>query len=227
MRDDMSGWTPRQLPPRVVFDGRYVRLEPLDAVRHAAELFAASNVVDKAQKFKYMFESAPEDEEHVTEWCVVAAQQRDPFYYAVINRSSGKVAGRQALMRIDTANGVIEIGSIYWGPGIARQRGATEAVYLFMRHVFENLGYRRFEWKCHNDNLPSRKAAARFGFTHEGVFRQHMVIKGENRDTAWFSIIDSEWPRLKVGYQRWLDLSNFDAQGVQLQSLNTFLTAPC
>lgn len=224
MIDDMSRWTPRQFPPRVMLEGRYVRLEPLDAARHAAELFAASNVADKVQKFRFMFDAAPEDEEQVSKWCVAAAQKQDPLYYVVIDCLSGKVGGRQALMRIDTTNGVIEIGSIYWGPGIARQRGATEALYLFMRHVFEDLDYRRFEWKCHNDNLPSRKAAARFGFTYEGVFRQHMVIKGENRDTAWFSIIDSEWPRLKGGYECWLDPSNFDAEGVQLRSLGACLS---
>lgn len=223
MNDDPSLWTPRQPPPRVVLDGRYVRLEPLDAERHAAELFVASNVADKERKFKYTFEEAPENEEHFVEWARRKAEKRDPLYYAVIERSSGTVAGRQALMRIDAANGVIEIGSIYWGPGIARRRGATEALYLFMFHVFEDLGYRRCEWKCNNDNTSSKKAAARFGFTHEGVFRQHMVVKGENRDTAWFSIIDSEWPALKAGYERWLDPSNFDAEGVQARPLRFFL----
>ncbi len=116
---------------------------------------------------------------------------------------------------------MIEIGSIYWGgPLLAGKRGATEALYLFMRHAFDDLGYRRFEWKCNNDNAPpSKRAARRFGFTYEGLFRQHMVIKGENRDTAWFSIIDSEWPALKAGYEQWLALENFDEEGMQKQPL--------
>jgi RimJ/RimL family protein N-acetyltransferase len=122
-------------------------------------------------------------------------------------------------MRIDTTHGVIEIGSILWGPAIARSRVATEALYLFARHAFEALGYRRFEWKCHNGNEPSKRAAIRFGFTYEGLFRQHMVVKGENRDTAWYAMIDIDWPLIRAGYERWLDPTNFEEAGQQRRSL--------
>ena len=118
-------------------------------------------------------------------------------------------------MRIVPEHGVIEIGSIYWGPAIARTPRATEALYLFARHIFETLGYRRFEWKCNDRNEPSKRAAKRFGFTYEGLFRQHMIAKGENRDTAWFSMLDSEWPERKATFERWLEPSNFDASGQQ------------
>ena len=136
----------------------------------------------------------------------------------MIDQKSGKAEGRQALMRSDPVHGVIEIGSILWGPAIARSQVATEALFLFAQWAFDH-GYRRFEWKCHNENEPSKRAAARFGFTFEGVFRQHMVAKGRNRDTAWFSIIDREWPQLKAGYELWLRPENFDPAGKQIARL--------
>ena len=134
-------------------------------------------------------------------------------------RASGKAAGRQTFMRIEPAHGRIEIGHIHWGPAIARKPAGTEAHYLFMRHAFEDLGYRRWEWKCNNRNEPSKRAAERFGFKSEGVFRQHMIVKGENRDTAWYSIIDTEWPALKRAYEEWLDPANFDNAGQQRRRL--------
>ena len=146
----------------------------------------------------------------------------DPLFFAVIDKATGRAEGRQALMRIDPVHGVIEIGHILWGPAIARTRVATEALYLSAEYAFETLGYRRFEWKCNDLNLPSRRAALRFGFTFEGIFRQHMVVKGQNRDTAWFSIIDAEWPTLRASYQRWLAPDNFDAHGRQLRKLEEF-----
>ena len=139
--------------------------------------------------------------------------------FAVIDRASGRCEGRQSLMRITPEHGVIEIGNILWGPAIARSRVATEALFLFARHVFEDLGYRRFEWKCDARNEPSRRAAARFGFVYEGLFRQHMVIKGDNRDTAWFAMIDRDWPALRANYERWLAPSNFDETGRQHKRL--------
>ncbi|MCU0802770.1 MAG: GNAT family N-acetyltransferase [Rhodobacteraceae bacterium] len=219
MTIDLSQWTPRPLPARQAIDGRYVRLEPLDAARHAAGLFAAAAVPDAEQKFRWLFETPTDDLATLTAWITRVAAGSDPLFFAVIDKASGQVAGRQALMRIDASFGVIEIGNIYWGPLIARQRGATEALFLFMQLAFDGLGYRRFEWKCNNDNVPSKTAALRFGFTAEGVFRQHMVVKGLNRDTAWFSVIDQDWPRLKAGYQAWLDPANFDSSGQQRRRL--------
>lgn len=219
MTIDLTDWTPRPRPSRVTLPGRYVTLEPLDPLRHAADLLAASDVADAGAKFRWLFEAPPQDAASFTDWVARAAQTDDPLFFAVIDNVSGHVAGRQALMRIDVAFGVIEIGSIYWGPLIARRRGATEALFLFMKYAFDTLGYRRFEWKCNNDNAPSKVAALRFGFTAEGVFRQHMVVKGLNRDTAWFAIIDADWPKLRAAYEAWLDPQNFDADGNQRQRL--------
>ena len=138
----------------------------------------------------------PESREAFQTWLEKVEASEDPLFFAVIDKASGKIAGRQTLMRIEPAIGVIEIGNIHWGPLMARRPAATEAQFLFARYVFDELGYRRYEWKCNNRNEPSKRAAERFGFTFEGIFRQHMVAKGENRDTAWYSIIDSEWPAL-------------------------------
>jgi RimJ/RimL family protein N-acetyltransferase len=152
-------------------------------------------------------------------WVAAAAVKEDPLFSAVIDNASGRVAGRQTLMRITPEHGVIEIGNILWGPAIARTRVATEALFLAASHVFDDLGYRRFEWKCNNLNEPSKAAALRFGFTFEGIFRQHMWTKGANRDTAWFAMLDREWPRLKREYERWLAPENFDAAGKQRSKL--------
>jgi RimJ/RimL family protein N-acetyltransferase len=145
----------------------------------------------------------------------------DPAYVAIVDRVSGKALGQQGWMRIRPEHGSIEIGGVYWGLPMARTRLATEALYLFARHAFDDLGYRRFEWKCNDRNEPSKAAATRFGFTFEGVFRQDMIMKGENRDTAWFSILDGEWPALRAEYERWLSPDNFDDAGQQKTRLAT------
>lgn len=214
----MSVPTPAMAPGRTVLEGRYVRLEPL-APAHAAELYRASTPHDAAERFAYLFETPPASEAAMRAWVETAAAAADPMMFAVIDQSSGTARGRQALMRIVPEHGVIEIGSIYWGPSLAQTRGATEALYLFARHVFDELGYRRFEWKCNDRNEPSKRAATRFGFTFEGVFRQHMIIKGGNRDTAWFSMLDGEWPARRAEFERWLAPANFDAEGRQLTPL--------
>lgn len=226
MAEDLSTWTARPRPQRQRLDGRYVALEPLDPARHGKELYAASSVADADQRFLWLPEYPPASEAEFQTWLLEKAASEDPLFFAVIDRETGQVAGRQTLMRIDAANGVIEIGNIYWGPLISRRRAATEALYLFMKHVFDDLGYRRFEWKCNNDNLPSRTAALRFGFREEGVFRQHLVVKGRNRDTAWFSILDKEWPALKAGYDAWLAPENFDGEGTQKRRLMECIVQP-
>ncbi|MGH6861604.1 MAG: GNAT family N-acetyltransferase [Phyllobacterium sp.] len=222
---DLKNWTTRPLPARETLEGRYVRLEPIDAARHGDGLYEASSVADAGDRFRYLFEDRPDSRAALTGWLEKAQASADPLFYAVIDKASGKVAGRQALMRIDPAFGSIEIGNIYWGPLIARRPAATEAQYLFMRHAFDDLGYRRYEWKCNNANEPSKRAAERFGFTFEGVFRQHMIQKGQNRDTAWYSVIDGEWPALKAAYDAWLSPDNFDDEGKQLQRLEGFRAA--
>ncbi|MCZ8185366.1 MAG: GNAT family protein [Beijerinckiaceae bacterium] len=221
---ELTHWTPRPLPERRILEGRYCRLEPLDAARHGDQLFEASMAPGAEARHRYLFESPMERAAFQT-WLEGRAASLDPLFFAVIDRATGRVEGRQTLMRIDPAHGVIEIGSILWGPAIARSRVATEALYLFAAHAFDALGYRRFEWKCNDRNEPSKRAALRFGFTYEGLFRQHMVAKGENRDTAWYSMIDREWPALRAGYQAWLHPDNFDSNGHQRARLETFLTA--
>lgn len=222
MADDLSDWQPRPRPARKVLEGRTVRLEPLEAARHGDELFAASAVADAGSRFAWLPELPPQDRAAFQPWLEKAEASPDPLFFAVIDKASGKVAGRQTLMRIDANNGVAEIGNIYWGPLVSRKPAATEAQFLFASYVFDELGYRRYEWKCNNANEPSKRAAERFGFTFEGLFRQHMVVKGANRDTAWYSIIDKEWPALKSAYISWLDPSNFDSDGQQIRRLEEF-----
>jgi RimJ/RimL family protein N-acetyltransferase len=198
-------------PARTVLEGRYCRLEPV-APAHAAGLLAAS--VD-ARSFDYLFDLPPKGMEDMRAWIAKNAAAGDLVVHAVVDKASGVAGGRQSYMRITPEHGVIEIGNILWGPAIRRTRVATEALYLAAKHVFEDLGYRRFEWKCNNLNEPSKKAALRFGFAFEGVFRQHMWVKGASRDTAWFAMLDKDWPRIRAAYERWLAPQNFDAAGRQ------------
>lgn len=222
---DLSRWTPRPLPAAAKLEGRWCRLERLDPLRHGNSLFEASVAPGAEARFQYLFEPPPNDRAEFDTWILRASSGVDPLFYAVIDPATGRAEGRQALMRITPDHGVIEIGSILWGPKIARTRLATEALYLFARYSFDELGYRRFEWKCDSMNEPSRRAALRFGFTFEGIFRQHMVVKGRNRDTAWFAITEEEWPRIRAGMERWLDPSNFDADGRQKMSLKEATSA--
>lgn len=216
---DLSNWTPRPLPKRQEMEGRYVRLEPLSAARHGDELYKASSVSDARQRFKWLPDEPPESRAAFEPWLQKAEASADPLFFAVVDKATGAVAGRQTLMRIDAANGVAEIGNIYWGPAISRTPATTEAFYLFGRYLFDELGYRRYEWKCDNANEPSKRAAQRFGMKPEGLFRQHLVVKGRNRDTAWFSIIDGEWPDIRAAFKVWLATANFDDDGKQLRTL--------
>jgi RimJ/RimL family protein N-acetyltransferase len=216
---DLSDWKGVPRPERAPLEGRYARLEPLDPARHGDDLFASAQQPGADSRFRYLADHAPADRAAFTAWIEKASASTDPLFFAVIDKRTGRAEGRQSFMRIEPAHGVIEIGHILWGPAIARTRVATEALYLFASHAFDTLGYRRFEWKCDNNNLPSKRAAERFGFTFEGVFRQHIVVKGRNRDTAWFAIIDRDWPRLKAGYEAWLHQENFDEAGQQKHKL--------
>ena len=208
---------PRPRPSPVVIEGRYARLEPL-SLAHAEGLYKASS---EPERFEFLPDAPPASVADVRAWIERYLKNDEYVFSAVVDRATGEVAGRQALMRIVPEHGVIEIGNILWGPAIARTRVATEAFFLAARHAFDELGYRRFEWKCNDRNEPSKAAAARFGFKFEGLFRQHMVIKGVNRDTAWFSLIDGEWPPIRTAFERWLDPSNFDSAGRQKTRLTT------
>ena len=225
--ESLSGWTPRPRPERVVLTGRYTTLEPLDPARHADTLLAASVAPGAEERFRYLWDTPPADMAAFTAWAHRAAGTDDPLFFAVIDRETGRAEGRQALMRIDAVHGVAEIGHILWGPAVARTRVTTEAFALTAAYVFDTLGYRRFEWKCDNRNEPSKRAALRFGFTAEGVFRKHLVIKGQNRDTAWFAMTDDDWPAVRGALAAWLAPDNFDANGAQRRTLSAFrATAP-
>lgn len=222
MSGSLKDWRGCEAPAPVVLEGREVRLEPLDAERHGRDLAALDAHEQGERLYRYLPEMRPADE--AESLALLRRYQADPTWvsFAVVDRASERADGRQALMRIDAANGSLEIGAVLWGPKIARRRAATEAFFLLAAHVFDTLGYRRLEWKCNALNGPSRHAALRFGFTYEGTFRQHMVRKGENRDTDWFSIIDGEWPSRRRALHTWLAPENFDADGVQREKLATF-----
>lgn len=207
-------------PQRVVLDGRYCRLEPLDLERHAQGLYGASTPPDAAARFRYLPDPAPASMDELSAWVSTAAKSEDPLFFAVIDKRSGRTEGRQTLMRITPPHQCIEIGNIYWGPSISRSPVTTEANFLFARYVFEDLGYRRYEWKCDALNAPSRRAALRFGFRYEGHFRRAVIVRGRSRDTAWFSIIDEDWPSLKAAYEKWLAPENFDTSGTQKSRLS-------
>ena len=202
MSEYLGNWQPRPRPDRVVLKGRYVRLEPLSATAHGDGLFAASAVPDADNKFAWLSEHPPSSREDFLAWVEQAERSTDPLFFAAIDKASGQVAGRQSLMRIDPAFGVIEIGNIYWGPLISRRPAATEAQLLFMKYVFDGLGYRRYEWKCNNRNEPSKHAARRFGFQHEGIFRQHMIVKGEKAASSALFMsggLSYSWQGVRVG----------------------------
>lgn len=219
---DLRDWTPPQLPPRTVIKGRYVTLEPVTP-GHRDALFAAYAEDADGKMWRYLPTGPFANAEAYGAWLDTARLAYDPLHFA-IRMENGQLGGTLSLMRIDPRAGSIEAGWLTFAPRLQRTREATEAVYRLIEWAF-TAGYRRFEWKCHAANLASRRAAQRFGFSYEGVFRQAAIVKGANRDTAWFAAIDSEWPALKAAFETWLDPANFDAQGQQRQGLAS-LTAP-
>ena len=220
----LPDWTRRASPQPVTIDGRTCCIEPLDVARHGDDLLAAFRATDEAS-WVYLFIGPFADDAGILNWLTEAANSKDYIYSAIIDRASGRAGGVCAFMRPDPANGVVEIGSIHYADTLKRTPTTTEAMYLLMRYVFDELGYRRYEWKCNSLNAPSRHTALRLGFRFEGIFRNHLVVKGHNRDTAWFSILDSEWPALKRAYDQWLAPENFDREGRQRMSLTDVITA--
>ncbi len=211
-------------PERITLQGRWITLAPLDAEKHAAVLYEGSNG-DKVRDsvWTYLFNGPFRSLDDFAADIELKARSVDPHFFAVVDNATGRAVGFQALMRIEPAHRVIEVGNIMYTPAMQRTAGASEAQYLFARYVFDVLGNRRYEWKCNALNAPSRRAAERFGFAFEGVFRQHMIVKGHNRDTAWFSMLDSEWPARKAAYERWLALDNFDGEGRQKLRLSDLM----
>jgi RimJ/RimL family protein N-acetyltransferase len=221
----LLGWSARPLPPRSPIEGRFCRVEPLDCDRHAADLFAANSADAEGRNWTYL-PSGPFATFELYRASLAAALRRErALPHAIIERDGGRAGGVASYLAIDPENGTIEVGSINYSPQLQRRPAATEAMYLLMRRVFDELGYRRYEWKCDSLNARSRAAAERLGFRFEGLFRQAVVYKGRSRDTAWYSVIDSEWPMLRAAFERWLDPSNFDAQGRQRAGLASFRTS--
>ena len=206
-------------PERIRLEGRYVTLVPLDAGEHAEPLWEATCGPANDALWRYLADGPFAARIDFDRYLETKARSQDPLFYAVLNRESGRATGHAALMRVEVTHRVIEVGNILYSPLLQRTRGGTEAIYLLAKYVFDGLGYRRLEWKCNALNEASRNAALRFGFTFEGVFRQHMIVKGRNSDTAWFSMLDSEWPSRKQEFERWLAPSNFDPEGRQKTSL--------
>jgi RimJ/RimL family protein N-acetyltransferase len=215
----LPDWTARPRPPRASMEGRYCIVEPADPTRHAADLYAAFRLDKEGRNWTYLPYGPFARFEDYRDYLKRACASDDPFVHCIIDRPSGRPVGVASCMRIDATAGVIEVGGINYAPPLQRTAAATEAMYLMMRRVFGELGYRRYEWKCDSLNAPSRAAALRLGFRYEGLFRQATVYKARNRDTCWFSILDSEWPALKTAFEHWLDPGNFDAAGRQRQSL--------
>ena len=214
----VEGWTTRPRPSRVVLDGRTVRLEP-PSLDHVPDLFAAFSTDARGRMWTYLGVGPFATEAELAGWIGAIIPSEDPLFFTVVDKASGKAVGVVAYLRIDPANGVIEVGWVTWSPLMQRSAVSTEAQYLLMKNAFDGLGYRRYEWKCNDLNAPSMRAAERLGFTYEGTFRQAVINKGRNRDTAWFSVIDGEWPALKAAFEAWLKPDNFDADGRQKRRL--------
>ncbi len=209
-----------QWPERKIIEGKSVRLEPLEE-KHGDALYEVVGGADRAALWDYMFEGPFTNIEDFRKYVSEKAQKEDPVFFAIINKASDRAIGIATLMRIDVTSRVLEVGNLMFSPVLQRSTASTEVQYLLARTVFEELGYRRYEWKCNNLNAPSQRSAVRLGFTFEGVFRQHMIVKGRNRDTAWFSMIDKEWPTIKQAFETFLAPDNFDASGHQRRGLAT------
>ncbi|HLH80661.1 MAG TPA: GNAT family protein [Chthonomonas sp.] len=223
--EEVPDWRPRPRPERVSLMGRFCSLEPLHVQQHAKALFEANRLDSQGALWTYLPYGPFENLRVYARWVEEASNTEDPLFFAVVERAYGRAMGVAAYLRIEPEHGCIEVGHICYSPLLQNRPVGTEAMFLMMQYVFDELGYRRYEWKCDALNEPSRKAAQRLGFSFEGIFRQARVVKGRNRDTAWYSVIDGEWPALKAAYERWLSSDNFDANGVQKQRLS-LLTAP-
>jgi len=211
---------PGSKPDMRPLHGRWVMLEPVSAERHARDLYASFRDSDPdGSVWTYLGYGPWQSPEQFEAWVKEREASRDPWFYAFIDRATSKAVGMGSFMRSDAPNGVIEIGHIWMSPGLQQTREATEIIFLMIRHCFDDLGVRRLEWKCDALNAPSRKAAERFGFQFEGIFRQHLIVKGRNRDTAWFAMLDKDWPRIRAGFERWLRPENFDEKGRQKAKL--------
>jgi RimJ/RimL family protein N-acetyltransferase len=217
-------WTPARVPRRAPLPGRHVTLRPLDAVADTPDLYAVSHPpAGDPEIWRYLFDGPYPDTAALEASLRLAEASADPLFFTIVPRDGGRPAGVASYLRIVPEHGVIEIGNIWLGRTLQRSTAATEAIYLLARHAFDGLGYRRLEWKCNALNAASRRAAERFGFLFEGVFAQHLVVKGRNRDTAWYAITDRRWPRVRAGFEAWLAPANFDGDGRQQRPLRELI----
>ena len=220
MRDiehPVKGWHPPTFPEPLQLCGNYCRLSPL-GLQDAPEIFAALAKDKSGETWRYMPVGPFADIDDLGHFFNKVCQQPDPMFFSITDLDTGQTGGFASYLRITPAQGCIEVGYIYLSPQLQKTRAATEAMYLMMKNAFD-LGYRRYEWKCNAANQASMAAAQRLGFSFEGIFRQAMVVKGRNRDTAWFSILDQEWPAIEARFQKWLQASNFDSKNRQIRSL--------
>ena len=216
--DPLPTWTPPPAPTRIAMTGRYCRLEPMDE-RFASELYAAAAHDADGRSWTYLPYGPFASADAYREWIRTACLGDDPLFFAIVDATTGRAAGLASYLRIDPRVGTLEVGHLQFSPALQRTTAATEAMVLMMRHALGELGYRRYEWKCDALNARSRRAAERLGFRFEGVFRNASVYKGRSRDTAWFSVLDSEWPEQDARFRRWLDPANFDSGGRQRHPL--------
>ena len=219
----VPGWNPPALPERTAMVGNYCTVERLSAEKHAADLFAANQRDTEGRNWTYLPYGPFATLDDYRPWVVRAESETNTLFFAIVDKSTSRASGIASFLRMDPKSGSIEVGHLNFSPLLQGTRAATEAMFLMMERAFD-LGYRRYEWKCNALNVPSHRAALRLGFTFEGIFRQAAVVKGQNRDTAWYSIIDGEWPALRLAFSRWLNPENFDGQGKQRVAL-TALTA--
>ncbi len=218
----VPGWKPARLPARETLEGRFCRLEPLDPERHAGSLYEANGLDTEGGNWTYLPYGPFDTFEDYRAWMEQDCCGSDPLFYAVVDPATNSATGVASYLRIDPGSGSIEVGHINYSPRLQRTPAATEAMFLMMKHAFD-LGYRRYEWKCNALNAASRVAAERLGFSFEGVFRQAAVVKGRNRDTAWYAVVDKDWPALREAFLRWLDPSNFDEHGRQRTRLSALM----
>ena len=205
---------------RTVLEGRHVRLAPIDPASHGEDLWHGSHGREAEALWRYLSVGPFARRADFQAYLEAAASRADPFMFAILDRASGRTVGHASLLRIEPAHRVVEVGNILFTPALQRGASGTEAMYLLARHAFEELGFRRYEWKCNALNAPSRRAAERYGFTFEGLFRDHMIVKGLSRDTAWFAMLEAEWPSRRTAFERWLDPAHFDGAGRQRLSLS-------
>ncbi len=219
-----GNWPPARPPAAVTLQGQWVRLEPLSAALHSHALWQAVQGHDAV--WQWLADGSYSSEQELAHSLAARQTGTAALFFAIVPGPAQVAAGYASLMRIDPANAVIEVGNVLFSPGLQRTAAATEVIFLLARHIFEELGYRRFEWKCNALNLPSRRAAERFGFAFEGIFRQHMVVKNRSRDTAWFAMLDVDWPERKQAFEAWLRPENFDENGQQRSPLRDFGGSP-